>query len=789
MDKAYNFAKSLISPLASGAVSVTLTDPSKFVDPASGEYNCTVWCSSLFASPTEDPNVEIVRMTAKSASVYTITRAQEGTSDVDHNSGGELYSIAIGITAKMITDIETELGLKEDDITYPVTNPETKFYRGDKTFAEIVVGSGGYAGNVYGSEVDSDVGGYDILTYVLPGTETEKSVVVNNNTVTAQTFLYPYAVDVTTVPSGTWRIVLYVKADSTIGDTTMKLQVFARATGGSETDLFEAISPTIENTADYAILTFESSQAAFTTNTTDRIGCRLKGATTRTSNTTINYIVGGARGFYFNTTLPTRHNQLRDLNGDNNFLHVTSTEKSTWSGKQDALGFTAENIANKSTNVVTDGASDTKYPSVKAIKDYADGKVAGLVNYRGAYDASVNTFPATGGSGTGGAILKGNAWVISVAGTLGGEAVQVDDWIIANVDTPGQTTGNWDKLNTNLSYVPEDSANKKTSITSSDTDYPTCKAVETAIGNIPTGLTWLEKITTYTAVENEGILADTTGGAWTLTLPATPTVGFTVGICDAKSNFATAALTIARNGSKIMSLEENLIANVDDASFLLIYTGATVGWKIDTYLPTADSVPDKATGAEVDTGTDDIKYITPKAMKDSGYLSGMADVSAMSDTVAGKVEAAIASEVNTGTDATRAITPDALAGATIGKRVFQIKLIDDSTIATTGDGKIIFMIPEEVNGMNLVQAEAFCSTVSSSGLPNIQVRNVTDTVDMLSTAITIDATEFTSYTATTRSVVDATHDDVVTGDIIAIDVDGAGTGTKGLGVVLSFQLP
>ncbi|HNW65794.1 MAG TPA: hypothetical protein PKO10_01115, partial [Aliarcobacter cryaerophilus] len=34
-----------------------------------------------------------------------------------------------------------------------------------------------------------------------------------------------------------------------------------------------------------------------------------------------------------------------------------------------------ELVANKSTNVVTDAASDTKYPSVKAIKEYADSKV------------------------------------------------------------------------------------------------------------------------------------------------------------------------------------------------------------------------------------------------------------------------------------------------------------------------------------------------------------------------------------------------------------------------------
>lgn len=51
-------------------------------------------------------------------------------------------------------------------------------------------------------------------------------------------------------------------------------------------------------------------------------------------------------------------------------------------------------------------------------KTYADGLVVGLLDDRGSYNASANTFPASGGSGTAGAILKGDLWYISVAGTL-----------------------------------------------------------------------------------------------------------------------------------------------------------------------------------------------------------------------------------------------------------------------------------------------------------------------------------------------------------------------------------
>ena len=131
----------------------------------------------------------------------------------------------------------------------------------------------------------------------------------------------------------------------------------------------------------------------------------------------------------------------------------------------------------------------------------------------------------------------------------------------------------------------------------------------------------------------------------------------------------------------------------------------------------------------------------------------------------------------------------AVIGSDLGKRVIQVKVIDDLTTLTTGDGKVIFLVPQELNGYNLVGANAFVTTVSSSGTPTVQIRNVTDAVDMLSTRITIDASEYTSYTAAAAAVVDATYDDVATGDRLAVDVDVAGTGAKGLGIVLTFQLP
>jgi len=119
-----------------------------------------------------------------------------------------------------------------------------------------------------------------------------------------------------------------------------------------------------------------------------------------------------------------------------------------------------------------------------AYKSYVDTEissaVAGLLDDRGNYDASSNLFPSSGGSGTAGAILKGDLWTISVIGTLGGVAVTVGDVVRALSDSPGQTSSNWVITENNIGYVPENNANKSTSIVTdqtSNTKYPSVKSV------------------------------------------------------------------------------------------------------------------------------------------------------------------------------------------------------------------------------------------------------------------------------------------------------------------------
>src|SRR5574343_241728 len=111
LDPTANFC---FAPILSGGISAAATtitlEPgyaSLFPDPSTeGSYNIPVW-DDLYPNPSNDPNKEIVRVTGKSGDDLTVTRAQEGTSAVAHNTVGRTYRVGVSITKKMMSDIET----------------------------------------------------------------------------------------------------------------------------------------------------------------------------------------------------------------------------------------------------------------------------------------------------------------------------------------------------------------------------------------------------------------------------------------------------------------------------------------------------------------------------------------------------------------------------------------------------------------------------------------------------------------------------------------------------------
>jgi hypothetical protein len=93
------------------------------------------------------------------------------------------------------------------------------------------------------------------------------------------------------------------------------------------------------------------------------------------------------------------------------------------------------------------------------------------------------------------------------------------------------------------------------------------------------GTAWQSvKTGNYTASAGEGVFMNTTSGALTLTLPASPSIGDEVTFKDYAGTFDTNNLTIARNSSKINGGTADLTVDVEGAGNTLVFTDATQGW-------------------------------------------------------------------------------------------------------------------------------------------------------------------------------------------------------------------
>ena len=96
---------------------------------------------------------------------------------------------------------------------------------------------------------------------------------------------------------------------------------------------------------------------------------------------------------------------------------------------------------------------------------------------------------------------------------------------------------------------------------------------------IAAGTDWQAvKTTTFTAVAGEGYFVNTNGGAFTMTLPASPTIGDEVSFVDYAGTFDTNNLTIGRNSENIQGSAADLTVSVERAANTLVYTDGTQGW-------------------------------------------------------------------------------------------------------------------------------------------------------------------------------------------------------------------
>lgn len=109
LDPVKNFAKVEVSTGYSDTdttVVLASGEGAKLPDPSTdGEFNLTWWNETDYQDPSDDPNKEIVRVTARSSDTLTIIRAQEGTIASNKNIAGKTYKMILTPTKKLIDDI------------------------------------------------------------------------------------------------------------------------------------------------------------------------------------------------------------------------------------------------------------------------------------------------------------------------------------------------------------------------------------------------------------------------------------------------------------------------------------------------------------------------------------------------------------------------------------------------------------------------------------------------------------------------------------------------------------
>ena len=93
------------------------------------------------------------------------------------------------------------------------------------------------------------------------------------------------------------------------------------------------------------------------------------------------------------------------------------------------------------------------------------------------------------------------------------------------------------------------------------------------------GTSWQTvKTSGFTAVAGEGYFCDTTSGAFTATLPASPSLGDEVTLVDYAGTFDTNNLTVGRNSENIQGSAADLTVSIERAGLTLVYSGSTYGW-------------------------------------------------------------------------------------------------------------------------------------------------------------------------------------------------------------------
>lgn len=192
-------------------------------------------------------------------------------------------------------------------------------------------------------------------------------------------------------------------------------------------------------------------------------------------------------------------------------------------------------------------------------------------------------------------------------------------------------------------------------------------------------------------------------------------------------------------------------------------TSSVFAWNSDIPAATTTTagVVTKASDAQAAALSSDDVVVTPGNLGSFSASTTQKGMTLLSNT----------GTMDVGTSTVRVPSVYAVTSSKFGKKTVVIKVVEDGTAVTAGNGKACFTWPF-AGTWYLEDAGAHTYSPTTGNTCDVQLRNQTNgDVDMLSTLLTIDSGESDSVTATANLVVNDTNDAISEGDEVCIDVD------------------